>query len=405
MKKFISQILLITIILNGYSQSDNLGVVIEHEKLLDIDYVVYDPPLRINQVQNQSEIDYSKIEGLLQSFYSASNMDWALSDYLDKEAETARDEEHFEAVKNTDVEKNYIQMETIYKFQYNSRQFAYIKYSFIMDGVPFPVIGMMSAEKYKNRWYISNLLNQNSVITILSNLEVSVLNDIFNGKSNDSDISEIINKTKGYSGFFDFYIMYKIYDDLMAKKEIKNKLKDKRLIIRDYEFRNATLNSTSTTDKYKVSHPFILEYAIFSKYQSNNQNLVIDEKNRKRYENKPELLLLGNTPIDLIHKFSFVEGDIKYHIIKYKDDVSKIATIEEKNGTYSILKSGKYDLWEKLFISIKSDVFIQLFSKQISDKNLIEMVDYNKGSSGGVNIDVLARYIENNKASLSEYIE
>lgn len=103
---------------------ENNGIVIEYNKDLTIEYITYNPPLRINKVENQSKIDYSKIEGLVQSFFSASNLNWALSDYLNENPKTGRGEKHFDAIKELDPQKKYSQLETIYKFVYNSRQFA-----------------------------------------------------------------------------------------------------------------------------------------------------------------------------------------------------------------------------------------------------------------------------------------
>ncbi len=59
---------------NGNAQKDNLGLVVEYSIPIDVTFSVYDPPLRINQVKDQKDIDYSNLQGLIQSFLSASNL-------------------------------------------------------------------------------------------------------------------------------------------------------------------------------------------------------------------------------------------------------------------------------------------------------------------------------------------
>jgi len=390
----------------GFSQDNtNLGIIAEYNKPLQIEYIMYNPPLKIGQINKQSKIDYSNLEGLIQSFYSASNLKWALSDYLDKEAKTDRDQEHFDAVRKTDVKKNYIQIETVYKFEYNARPFACVKYSFIMDKVPFPFIGMMSAEKSNGRWYISNLLNQSDVKAFLSTFDQNVVNDLFGQKSDNVELSNIANKLKNIDGYFDFTRIIKMYSSFMNNPEAKQLLKDKRLTIKDTPFRNAELKSIPKAYKYQVSHPFILSKSIFSKYKSKNQKIIKDEKTTKRFLNKPESLLLKETPISLINKFYFIDDNTNYYIIKYLDGQKKTLTIKGENGTYSIFKSGKFKDWEDLFLNIKSDFFIELSKKGAKDGDLKKIKEEITSISEGVNLDLLSEYVKENKSSLSKYLE
>jgi hypothetical protein len=389
-----------------YSQNNsNKGIVIEYNKLLPIEYIVYNPPLKIVQINKQSKIDYSKIGGLIQSFYSASNLKWALSDYLDKNITTSRDKEHFEAVKKTNVNKNYIQIETIYKFLYNSKQFAYIKYSFIMDKVPFPFIGSMSAEKHENRWYISNLLNQSDILAFLSNFDQNAVKSLFSRKSSNQEIINIANKLRNEEGYFDFTLLNKMFSNLMSNLETKQILKDKRLIIENTPFRNAVLKSVPQSFKYEVYQPFILEKAIFSEYSLKGERIVNDEKTKKRFSNKPESVLLKEKPISLISKFHFIEDNINYYIVKYVDGLKKTITIQEKSGKYSILKSDNFKSWEDLLLKMKGDFFIKLSKKDINDGDLSKIKEEITSISKGVNLDLLSKYVKENKSALSKYLD
>ncbi|MDX1364551.1 hypothetical protein [Arenibacter latericius] len=388
----------------GNAQKDNLGVVVEYSIPIDVAFSVYDPPLRINQVNIQSDIDYSNIQGLLQSFLSASNMEWALSDYLDVNATTSRDEAHFEAVKNTDVEKNYIQLETAYQFRYENRMMAYIKYSFIMDKVPFPLIGMMSAEFSNNRWYISTLLNQEDVFTVLTNLESSVLKELFSGVSDDNLVEDIITTTHR-NGYFDMFKIGQIYSELNADSPIKEKIMDKRLLIRGYEFLNATTSSVAETSTHKILHPFVLDQAIFSEYSNKDKGVSNDESGQNDYENQPEAVLLTDTPIDLIHKFEFISGGKTFYIIKYIDQDTKAVLIDNDNGNFVINTSDQFSAWVNFLGKIKSDVFISLFNNAPQDATLQEIINSFGKEDGGINLDLVVDYFEQNSADLNSYFD
>ncbi|SIS40361.1 hypothetical protein SAMN05421766_101577 [Zobellia uliginosa] len=82
-------------------QKENLGIVVEYTAPIDLTFQTYDPPLKIKKTTQKEGINYKEIEGLLQSFFSASDMEWALSDYLAKNATTSRDESHFETIKKS----------------------------------------------------------------------------------------------------------------------------------------------------------------------------------------------------------------------------------------------------------------------------------------------------------------
>jgi hypothetical protein len=92
----------------------------EYKLTLDITYKVYNPAIKIKIADKQTDIDYTKKEGLLQSFFSADNAIWAQSDYADTIRKTAKDEEHFKKIKILDKEKNFINYESSYDFNYST---------------------------------------------------------------------------------------------------------------------------------------------------------------------------------------------------------------------------------------------------------------------------------------------
>lgn len=103
-------ILLLSFHYVAYSQNNN-GYVVEYNLPVTVEFDVYDTPLRINKVELQNQIDYSSIKGLLQSYLSANNINWAKSEYINKEEKITRDNEHFVAVKKSTI-NDYIQLES-----------------------------------------------------------------------------------------------------------------------------------------------------------------------------------------------------------------------------------------------------------------------------------------------------
>lgn len=390
-----------------FSQSNsNTGIIVEYNELLEVKYEIYNPPLKILQVKSQSQIDYSNIKGLIQSFYSASNLEWALSDYLNENPTTARDEEHFNAVLNTDFDKNYIQIETIYNFEINNRQFAFIKYSFIMDEIPFPIIGIMSAEKNNGRWYINNLLNQNDILAYLSTFDQSVINGFFSKENKNAKLNEIGRKFINEQGYFDLTLVTKNYSELLADSDIKKLVKDKRLLDPNLPFKNASFNSNPKIYHYEVIHPFILQKSMFSEYTSKEKNLVNDEKTLKRFQNEPESLLLSTEPIDLIHKFYFSKDNQKYFIIKYNDgNANRVKTFVKKRDNFTLVEDDIFKKWENLFLKIRSSFFVEISKEKSTETRIQKIKNEVKSISTGVNLDLLSEYIKENKNALSKYLD
>ncbi|PWK21388.1 hypothetical protein LX92_03893 [Maribacter polysiphoniae] len=226
----------------------------------------------------------------------------------------------------------------VYGFNYQGRQMAYVRYSFIMDQMPFPIIGILSAEFSEGRWFINTLLNQSDVFTVLSNLDPAVLKQLFSGKSTNPDINKIIAKTS-QNGLFNMFLMGQLYTEFNNDESIRSQMKDKRLIIEDYEFKNASLAVKPVTTKYTVLNPFVLDHAKFLEYTKKDKGVMNDEKGQKAYEGKPEAVVLKNTPIDFMVKLEFATQGKTYHLIKYFDYTDQVVLITNNEGNFSISPS------------------------------------------------------------------
>ena len=374
-----------------FSQSNN-GFIVEYNDLITVNYQVYDPPLRINKVEKDNLIDYSKIEGLLQSYLSANNINWAKNEYLNKSQIIIRDQEHFDAVKKSSI-NDYIQLETIYNFHYNNRNFAFVKYSLIFEKLPFAWTSLMVLENQNNRWYISDLINQNQILLLLGNSSNNFIIDCFSQKINNSDIKHIVDKA---------LINKKISVGKLSleidsfDERLKTMFFDERIINDSANFRNASISVLPKNYKYEIYHPFLIK--LFEIYEYKNEDGVKkDEDGTSRYVGKPESILLSDEPLDFLYRIFIDYGDKKFHIIKYrKNNKLLISTIEEKNDNYDIVDDILLNKLSNILLNYK----LSFIKKSIEEPKK----DY-MGNSGGINIDEMISFIEKNKKELEKYLE
>jgi len=385
MKKTVIISLCLFAIANTLFSQTNNGYIVEYNQPVIADYQVYDPPLRINKINAQSKIDYSTIEGLLQSYLSADNLAWAMSEYLEKPKKIVRDDEHFEAVKKSTID-DYIQLETTYIFNNESRKFAFVKYSMIFEKLPFAWTNMMILENKNNRWYISGLINQNQVLFLLGNANNQFLIDCFNGKSTDKDVEKIIKECTVNKQLSMRKLSLEIdkFDDRLKKKFF-----DERITNKNTDFRNAQINSSKTKYESNVTQPFLINQFEISEYGKSDKNLLKNVHTDSLYRNMPEHMLLDTLiATDLLSK-AIIDD---YCIIKYKQN-DKIQTkiINEQNIQYNFLGD-----FVDIFAQYKTSFIMKLFD------NIKE--EY-AGSSGGINIDELIGYVKSNERSFMKNME
>ncbi|ALM08945.1 hypothetical protein SB49_14940 [Sediminicola sp. YIK13] len=399
--KFKFNILLIFGINFLMAQQTNIGYVVEYNLPINVEYTVYSPPLRINKVETMEEIDYSKIEGLLQSYLSASNMEWVRNEYLLDSVLIGRDQEHFDAVKKATSE-DYIQIEATYKFGLEDKKMAYVKYSFIFEKLPFPFIAVLSMEYVNERWYLSNILNQGAVYELLGKFKVPFLKDFFTGKSSTETWDSIIQNSKNRNNLPEITMLFNNLEKLkISNNNLYKEVRDERLISQDVNFRNAKLNSKQEKKSFKLSHPFIYDNIRFQKYKSNEADLVRNEETEEKYSNSPELTLLSNIPIQLLNKVIVFKENKEYHVIKYvKNNAKEVDVVSLNNGIYSIKNGEEIENINELVLICKPD-----FLENILQDDIQEMSDFIKGSDGGINIDLVLAYINENRSSLNSFLD
>ncbi len=387
------------------SQEYGVGSVVEYDKKLEIELDVYDVPKRFNKVNSQSEIDYSTIGGLLQSYFSASNMDWVKSEYLDTSlVNITRDEDHFEAVRNSSLD-DYIQLESIYKFNFNEREIAYVRYAFVFEKIPFPFIGILSMERVNNRWYLSNLLNQGSVYFLLKNFENKFIVDCLNNlTSKDKKIEMIEDRSKNYEGKIS---ISKLYNQLIRIKEddelFFNNIYDQRMIVEGTEFRNASFDSKPKHYKFlDIFQPFVYDNVQFEEYPKSYKGIVANEQTLKKFEGKPEAEVLKKTPINFISKLVVSDLNYKSIFISFSEDnVIEVVELKEfAEGEFKVNINQELSAFRTLLELVKPSFLQDVFSKRINEKVLKAI----STKTGGINVSMFYEYINKNKPEFLEYL-
>lgn len=387
----------------SFGQDARKGYVVEYNLPIEVGLTVYSPPLRINKVDNQQIINYSKIEGLLESYLSASNIEWVKSEYLDKNAIIGRDEGHFDAVKKAGIE-DYIQIESVYEFNYDQRKMAYVKYSFIYEKLPFPFTGILSLENVSNRWYLSNLLNQGAVYELLRIMRTDFILDCFQGNSKKQIWNTIITDCNNKNNNIILPLLYQKIKSLKeSNKLLYDELRDPRLVVKEEKFRNAVLDSDINKYKFKkVLHPFVYDNIEHIIYPIDQKDLVKDEKSVVKYANTPELLLLTDTPIKLLNKVIATTRNGKYYFMKHSEgNKKKVTVVKFENNSYKIAAKNESDNIIELVSMCKVNFLDDILQNKVIDK----MKKYITGSDGGINLDLALKYIKENRSSLNPYLD
>lgn len=384
------------------------GIPLEYNDIKEISFKIFKPALKINKAQKQASIDYSKIEGLVQSYFSATDSIWDKSDYLDKTHKSVKDNEHYNSVKKSNPEREYIEIESIYEFTHNNQKRNYVKYAITIDGLPFQVVAVLSCVEINERWYIDNLFNQSNLLSLISKLNSEKLGLLFQfDKINNEIISKIKAKCSMNDGVIDINLLYDFYLTESKNRESKyiKEIRDERNWIENYHYPKAEISILPIVKTYKVNMPFSLDNAVFSVYDKDNNILNNNPKINEKYKNKIEIKLLPSSTetINLIHKLKFSYNNNDYYIIKYqKNGKFYVDNLSEDKSVNEIL----FKNLNNLMLKLKSNVFIDLNSTSSLPKDLenIRSQSINK-SEGMLNLTVLNQVIEKNKTSLSKYLD
>lgn len=385
------------------------GIPLEYSETKEVSFKIFSPALRINKTIKQSNIDYSKVEGLLQSYFSATDSIWDKSDYLDKNHKSVKDMEHYKSVKKSNADKEYVEIESIYEFTHNNQKRNYVKYALTIDGLPFQIVTVLSCVEVNKRWYIDNLFNQSNALSLLSKLNSEKLKLLF---QSDKTTDKIINEIKlkcSIDGIIDINLLYDCYD-IESKNEqslIMKNIRDQRNWVENYQYPKAAFKVVPTSTALRVTMPFSLNDAVFSVYDKGENLLTNTPETLKKVKDNVEKLLIPSSQetVKLIHKPKFTYGDSTQHIIKY-----------EKGGKFYVenLPNDKTDNKDQILLidlknvilKIKPNTFLDLNSNETISKSLESIRSQSTSiTEKMLNLTVLNRLLEKNKVKLAPFLD
>lgn len=378
-----------------YAQENGNGIVLEYNQKSNITYQSYSP-IKIKIENNQKNIDYTKVEGIVQSFLSASNSEWVKSDFFDKTQTSAKDEEHFNKIKTCNKEANFVELESFFKYVYNNDTMGIVKFSFNFEGLPFQMIHSLSIIFKEGRWFIYDLPNQIKTTYIFSTLNNNSLIEILdkNQSKNDTKINSLRNKST-INGIVSVDLLFNNIEKLPENE--KNKLIDERIwnINAGLNFNKSYKNTSAST---VIFQSFAYDKTIFESFDKNAILYKGVKKNLFEGMDKFESMipLSEKDTLKLQNSFEIESNQKKYVIVKYK--------LNNKLNTQIIGSNPSEDIidFNDFLGKIKSN-----FLKEIIDGNSIrlkELFEYSKGQVNGLNISNVINYVGiNNDIFIKEF--
>jgi len=398
MKKITTLILLISMI--GFAQeSDGNGIVLEYNQKQNSIYESFSP-IKIKIVDSQKQIDYSKIEGIIQSYLSASNKDWVKSDFYNKNQTSVKDDEHFNKIKSCNKDLNYGELESTFKYSYNGDSMALVKFSFTFEGMPFQLIQSLSVIFKNNRWYIYDLPNQVNTTYIFSSLSNNIILELLSKEKSKNNIVEKIKNNSMMQGAINLDLLYHNIEKLNEKE--RNQLIDER--IWNYNAgKEVNKKYPNKKTENNIIQSFTFDKAVFITYDKKD----ILYKGVKIQNNENIKLFSSIIPqtkdtLYLIHSLFLKYNSKNYTIVKYKLQNKTESTIIEDNSNKDFPEI------LNLITSIKSKTFLDIIkNKEIPE--LKDIINNSKGQVNGLNISNLGYFIfinkEKNKVLFSKYFD
>ncbi|TRX33226.1 hypothetical protein FNW52_15825 [Flavobacterium sp. ZT3R18] len=394
MKKILALLILIPTI-SFAQETDGNGIVLEYNQKQNSIYESFSP-IKIKIVNSQTEIDYSKIEGIVQSFLSANNRQWVKSDFYNKNKTSVKDDEHFNKIKSCNKDSTYVELESVYRYSYNGNSMALVKFSITFEGVPFQIIYSLSIIFRDNRWYIYDLINQTNTTYIFSSLNNNIILELLSKEKSKNNIVEKLKNNSMIQSTLNIDLLFRNIENL--KENEKNQLLDERI----WNF-NAGKNINKKYQNKKIEsiilQSFTLDKAVFTTYNKKDilyQGVKVQDTENKKFLSS--IIPQTKDTLYLIHSLSIKLNSNNYIVVKYKFKNSIESTIIGENPNKEIIEISNF------VKTIKSKVFFDIIAnKEISE--LKDIIKDSKGQVNGLNISNLAYFFLKNKALLSKYID
>lgn len=194
-------IFLITLPLFSFSQQEYSNILFVFSENQEIDIYKYDNDFIIKaDYNNQSEAVNLYPEQLVQSVFSATTQEWVNYNTLGGEEKASKkDQSYFNGIKNMNKEKNYIELIHKLSFEIEGLPTVIIKF-FLHEENNKPVSGAMVMQKVGKRWLTTSNINLSTFSIMVMRLKTEVLQGVFLGNSDNSEIAKLHQKVTTKNG-------------------------------------------------------------------------------------------------------------------------------------------------------------------------------------------------------------
>lgn len=262
--------------------------VLEYNINKDVEFKIYSGSENIlKKVTNVSDFKSRTPEDVVRSYFFATSNNILSNLYFDKEQFTSKEESHFNNIKKTPSEDIYVQL--LHKTNYNflENQMCYIMFIAKIKGIDFPFPTLLSLTKKGENWLIYKRANQQKLTDCLMMFKPCVLSNLIEGKSDETDIKQLISKTESENGSLDFI---KLFDELVGiqnNEMLSTKLTmSQNLDCSAINYKETVKGKNSITSIYEnVSIEKIKEQdsLLISQIKKNNDSIVLTSKLKFEY--------------------------------------------------------------------------------------------------------------------------
>ncbi|MFL0083068.1 hypothetical protein V2665_08795, partial [Tenacibaculum maritimum] len=392
------------------SSVDLLGIGVKNN---EIKYVKYSPILKLqNKYRTFKEVKNSTVEELIISQMSVQDNDW-LSFNFNKEMKWAS--QQFFRIKSQNTKTNYLELVRKATYTFDNENYAIVRVNVFDERREKPIVVSLKAKKEVNRWFLIRGKLKTPVEFLLTNLNLEYLDAVFEKKrTNNSTLNNIIASSWDKNNFNIASLYLKLgnlmLSDIEGLKEIFERNNSSSIEVGKQKF---SLDLSLSKENIKANYLVPLNSQRFcyyfpneiSKYLEDELDLVLNYLKDKQTE---------NVNIVPIHKFSYLRKGTNMIVFKYKVKTSKEEELKTehyvKNNNSVIAFEGRSELDKDIYEIIRGlkSVAINEFSNGDNNPNYPEinkLKPFVKDANGVLNIEKLAKVLEENKTLLAKYLD
>ena len=316
-------IFLIVLLFGIIGQAQN---VLEYSYSKEVEFQVYsESENKLRKIKDTSNLKFASPEDIARNYFFATSNKSLSTLYVDKEHSTPKDVSHFKNIINTPTEDMYVQL--LHKTTYNLQgiEMCYIMFIARIKGINFPFPTLLSLTRIDNKWLIHNRANQQKISDCLMMFKPCVLSNLIEGKSEDSDITKLINKTRSIEGGLDFDELFNQLVIIQNNKILSIKLTmSKNMDCVDISNKETVRGQNYVTDIFKntgIKYFKEPDELLISKVRQNNDSIVLTSELVIDYSNKKYHLV----------KFNRIKanGDLSREVFRLDENVTSEKPVKE----------------------------------------------------------------------------